>query len=283
MNSVGINISTFANVVTPFSPVGKQAVGLENADAKQEVFAPVVEPSPNAAAADDDTETRQSQTRDSETQQTAQSSQQSEAEKAKEREQRQQKREDEKVIAKLAARDRDVRAHEQAHASVGGQYAGSPHYVYQRGPNGVNYAVGGEVSISLPRGGGNPEQTIAAAEQVRRAALAPTDPSAQDRRVAAAAASVEQQARAELADQQAQQQNADGQQATGGGGETGSANSNGEPAPTGASGTDRQAQEQHPQASHATGRRNSPLSGQLITPDSVQKNHHLGSVFDQRV
>jgi hypothetical protein len=47
----------------------------------------------------------------------------------------------------LARRDREVRAHEQAHAAVGGSYAGAPSYTYSRGPDGQRYAVGGEVSI----------------------------------------------------------------------------------------------------------------------------------------
>lgn len=101
-------------------------------------------------------------------------------------------------VRDLAARDREVRAHEQAHANVGGRYAGSPSYTYQRGPDGRQYAVGGEVSISTSPIPGDPEATIDKAQIVRRAALAPAEPSAQDRRVAAEATAIEQQARAEL-------------------------------------------------------------------------------------
>lgn len=101
-------------------------------------------------------------------------------------------------VRELAARDREVRAHEQAHANVGGRYAGSPSYTYQRGPDGRQYAVGGEVSISTSPIPGDPEATIDKAQIVRRAALAPAEPSAQDRRVAAEATAIEQQARAEL-------------------------------------------------------------------------------------
>ncbi len=103
-----------------------------------------------------------------------------------------------KLVRKLAARDREVRAHEQAHASVGGQYAGSPTYTYERGPDGRNYAVGGEVPIDTAPVPGDPEATIAKARVVRRAALAPAQPSPQDRAVAAEATAIEQQARAEL-------------------------------------------------------------------------------------
>lgn len=101
-------------------------------------------------------------------------------------------------VRELAARDREVRAHEQAHANVGGQYAGAPSYTYQRGPDGRQYAVGGEVSIDVSPVPGDPQATIDKARIVRRAALAPAEPSPQDRSVAAEATALEQQARAEL-------------------------------------------------------------------------------------
>lgn len=101
-------------------------------------------------------------------------------------------------VQDLAARDREVRNHERAHAAVGGLYAGSPTYTFERGPDGINYAVGGEVSISLGAISGDPEATIQKAQVVRRAALAPSEPSAQDRSVAAQAVQIESQARVEL-------------------------------------------------------------------------------------
>ncbi|MEM6300588.1 MAG: putative metalloprotease CJM1_0395 family protein [Pseudomonadota bacterium] len=101
-------------------------------------------------------------------------------------------------VRELAARDREVRAHEQAHANVGGRFAGAPSYTFQRGPDGRQYAVGGEVSIDVSPVPGDPQATIEKARIVRRAALAPAEPSAQDRRVAAEATALEQQARAEL-------------------------------------------------------------------------------------
>jgi len=106
---------------------------------------------------------------------------------------------DQQTIQQLAARDREVRNHERAHAAVGGQYASAPRYEYERGPDGVNYAVGGEVSISTGGVSGDPQQTIEKAQVVRRAALAPAEPSAQDRKVAAEATQLEAQARVELA------------------------------------------------------------------------------------
>lgn len=102
-------------------------------------------------------------------------------------------------VEKLKARDRAVRAHEQAHqAAAGGLATGGASYTYQRGPDGVNYAIGGEVPISLSEGR-TPEATIDIARTVRAAALAPADPSPQDRAVAAEAGQLEARALAELA------------------------------------------------------------------------------------
>lgn len=102
------------------------------------------------------------------------------------------------IIRQLSQRDTEVRAHEQAHSSVGGQYAGSAQYSYQRGPDGVNYAMGGEVPIDAGVISGDPQATLEKMQIVQRAALAPADPSAQDRRVAALASQQANQARAEI-------------------------------------------------------------------------------------
>ena len=105
-------------------------------------------------------------------------------------------------IARLKKRDREVRAHEQAHKAAAGQYAGAPQYTYQRGPDGKNYAVGGEVSIDTGAIPGDPEATLRKAQQLQRAALAPAEPSSQDQSVAAEAASMAIKARIELARQE---------------------------------------------------------------------------------
>ncbi|NHZ88458.1 catalase [Massilia sp. CCM 8733] len=102
-------------------------------------------------------------------------------------------------IDKLKARDAEVRQHEQAHlAAAGGLALSGASYTYQRGPNGVNYAIGGEVQIDTSPGG-TPQETISRARAIAAAALAPADPSGADRAVAAQAGQMEQQARAELA------------------------------------------------------------------------------------
>lgn len=109
----------------------------------------------------------------------------------------QKRREDAAIIQQLKARDREVRLHEAAHAAVGGRYAGAPKFQYERGPDGVNYAVSGEVSISVSPAA-TPEETIEKARQIRAAATAPAEPSAQDRAVAAEASRMEAEARSEI-------------------------------------------------------------------------------------
>ncbi|MBM3569230.1 MAG: hypothetical protein FJX46_10825 [Alphaproteobacteria bacterium] len=101
-------------------------------------------------------------------------------------------------VEELKRTDTAVRAHEQAHARVGGQYAGAPRYDYQTGPDGKRYAVAGEVSIDSSPVPGDPKATIAKLKQVEAAATAPADPSAQDRAVASAARAEIQKAQAEL-------------------------------------------------------------------------------------
>jgi hypothetical protein len=91
-----------------------------------------------------------------------------------------------KQIDELKSRDAEVRTHENAHQSAGGQFAGSPSYTYQTGPDGRRYAIGGEVSIDVSPED-DPAATIAKMERVSRAATAPAEPSPQDFKVAAAA------------------------------------------------------------------------------------------------
>lgn len=90
-------------------------------------------------------------------------------------------------VKKLAARDREVRAHESAHQAVGGPYTGAASFTFQQGPDGRRYAVGGEVPIDVSAVPGDPDATIRKLRTVRRAALAPAEPSAQDRSIASSA------------------------------------------------------------------------------------------------
>lgn len=113
------------------------------------------------------------------------------------------------ALADLKSRDREVRAHEAAHQAVGGQYAGSISYVYERGPDGAQYAVGGEVSIDTSPVQGDPQATIEKMRVVSAAALAPAEPSPQDRAVAAEAMQLMLQARAELSSELGDAQGSD--------------------------------------------------------------------------
>ncbi len=116
--------------------------------------------------------------------------------------------EERRVVAELQRVDAEVRRHEQAHAAVGGPYAGAPAYQTVRGPDGRLYAVGGEVQIDVSDIPGNPEATIRKLQIVRRAALAPATPSAADRRVASIAQQGIAEARQELREQRVEEREA---------------------------------------------------------------------------
>lgn len=102
------------------------------------------------------------------------------------------------AVRELQARDRAVRAHEAAHKAVGGALAGGVSLSYQNGPDGRQYAVGGEVPISLTTDR-DPRTTVRTMRQVIAAALAPADPSAQDRAVAAQARAIQAEAERQAA------------------------------------------------------------------------------------
>lgn len=108
--------------------------------------------------------------------------------------------EESREVRELKQRDAEVRRHEQAHIAAAGQYArGGAKFEYQRGPDGRQYASGGEVSIDVGRES-TPEATLRKAQIVRRAALAPAEPSPQDRSIAAQASRLETEARREIAE-----------------------------------------------------------------------------------
>lgn len=103
-------------------------------------------------------------------------------------------------VMQLKATDAKVRAHEAAHMAAGAGLTSGASFQYTRGPDGKQYAVGGEVKIDVSPGQ-TPQQTLEKAARIQAAALAPADPSAQDRAVAAQAAQMAQQARMELMQQ----------------------------------------------------------------------------------
>lgn len=110
--------------------------------------------------------------------------------------------EQQREVQQLQNRDREVKAHEAAHmAAAAGLVRGGMSFSYQTGPDGRRYAVGGEVSIDSSAVAGDPQATIEKARQIQAAALAPAEPSGQDRAVAASAARMAAEARVELIEQ----------------------------------------------------------------------------------
>ena len=106
---------------------------------------------------------------------------------------------DRRRVEELKSTDRAVRAHEAAHMAAGGSLVTSgASFSYETAPDGQRYAVAGEVGIDTSKGR-TPEETLVRAQQIRAAALAPADPSGQDRAVAAAASQMAADARAEIA------------------------------------------------------------------------------------
>jgi hypothetical protein len=108
------------------------------------------------------------------------------------------------IIKELERRDAEVKAHEQAHAATGGQYAGSASFRYERGPDGRRYATDGEVQIDLGTVTGDPLATMNKMKQVYAAAMAPANPSQADIRVAAEALQKLNEAKAQLTEERLQ-------------------------------------------------------------------------------
>ncbi len=85
----------------------------------------------------------------------------------------------------------EIYAHELAHKTAGGHLAGA--IVIERNSDGI--PVGGHVEIKMPSiNTRNPEQTIKDADTVIRSAMAPSDPSGQDYKVAAQARTIKAEA-----------------------------------------------------------------------------------------
>jgi hypothetical protein len=100
------------------------------------------------------------------------------------------------VEDQLRAIDAEVRAHEHAHlAALGG---GMVSYDTVVGPDGIGYAVGGGIPVSLSPVPGDPQATVRKARILIQAAYAAGQPSAADMRVAAEAYQLEIQAQREV-------------------------------------------------------------------------------------
>lgn len=176
--------------ITPsYSPLGKPVVGLESSDAKNQTLPPVEESN------------RSDRNRDRSGARTDELSTDAERRKGGGEGSSPAELTDEQLqeVRELAAVDREVRAHEAAHAAVGGNLAGGPSFRFVTGPDGQRYAVGGEVPISLEVVPDDPAATLQNAVQVQAAALAPVQPSPQDLQVAAAAAQLIVESQLQLA------------------------------------------------------------------------------------
>ncbi len=112
-----------------------------------------------------------------------------------------------RIIEQLQQADSEVRRHEMAHVAAGGRYITSgASFSYQRGPDGKNYAVSGEVSIDTSAVPGDPKATMQKMQQIKNAALAPANPSSQDIKVASNATTAASKAMSELMVLQAEDQ-----------------------------------------------------------------------------
>lgn len=119
--------------------------------------------------------------------------------------------EEQRMLADLKARDREVRNHENAHRAAAGDLVRGGSYQYQQGPDGKRYAVGGDVQIDTSP---VPDDPAATAEKMRRviaAALAPAEPSATDLSVAAQASAEQNRARLEASREAGESETPDGQ------------------------------------------------------------------------
>lgn len=106
--------------------------------------------------------------------------------------------EEKRLVSELAERDQEVHEHEQAHKKAGGRYIRGSQFQYKVGPDNHTYAINGEVSIDASPIRDDPDATISKMQVVRRAALAPKEPSPKDFSVANKASQTEQSAKVEL-------------------------------------------------------------------------------------
>jgi hypothetical protein len=114
--------------------------------------------------------------------------------------------EEQRQIEELQKIDRKVRTHEQAHLNAAGGYArGGANYDYVTGPDGKRYAKSGHVNLDTGKER-TPEATIRKADIIKKAALAPADPSPADKQIAAEATKMAVEAQKELVVEQQQQQ-----------------------------------------------------------------------------
>ena len=88
----------------------------------------------------------------------------------------------ERVLQKFKNKDAEVKSHEQVHATIGATTLPIS-YVYQQGPDGKMYAVGGSVrlDVSIPD---DPQAAQFKLDQIAKAASGVSDPSIADMSIA---------------------------------------------------------------------------------------------------
>ena len=100
-------------------------------------------------------------------------------------------------VRELKVRDTEVRQHIAAHKAAPGPYGEIANYEFTTGPDGRQYATDGDVMIEVSAAN-SPEETVERMNMIIATALAPADPSAEDRAAAQLAQSIREQALAEL-------------------------------------------------------------------------------------
>jgi len=102
------------------------------------------------------------------------------------------------TIDRLKSRDREVRAHEMSHSTNPGLIKiGSAQFDYTIGPDGKAYATGGKVTLTTGSSR-TPEDALSKAEALKKAAMAPGEPSSQDFQTLNAAVAMEFEARNQI-------------------------------------------------------------------------------------
>ncbi|ACK46535.1 SrpA-related protein [Shewanella baltica OS223] len=197
----------FGDAKAQVSQVEDPAIA-SNPDDRQQALADVFAKNDNQLEKQAQEEASQKQQAAAEQAKQQQSQAQSQAQQAQEQVKQAQEKaqaQQQQQVDSLKARDSEVKAHEHAHATVGGQYAQSPSFKYEKGADGQRYATDGEVQIDVSAVGGDPLATINKMKQVYAAAMAPVDPSSADIRVAAEALQKMNEAKVKLAEERQQQ------------------------------------------------------------------------------
>lgn len=197
----------FGDAKAQVSQVEDPAIA-SNPDDRQQALAAVFAKNDNQLEKQAQEEASQKQQAAAEQAKQQQSQAQSQAQQSQEQETQAQEKaqaQQQQQLDSLKARDSEVKAHEHAHATVGGQYAQSPSFKYEKGADGQRYAIDGEVQIDVSAVGGDPLATINKMKQVYAAAMAPVDPSSADIRVAAEALQKMNEAKVMLAEERQKQ------------------------------------------------------------------------------